>query len=115
MDYFNISGQVAIVTGASRGLVRLISLGYGEAGAKVVCVSRSKDAIEETAAMITDKGGEAIAIPCDIKDSKDIESMVELTIKKYERRGCLACGLSDPSRLNGMQELFKHTRSDGTV
>lgn len=85
MDYFNIKGKVIIITGGSRGLGRAMSLGFGEAGAKVVVVSRSKQLIEETADEIIKKGGEAIAIPADVKSVTDIEKVAKDTIDKFGR------------------------------
>ncbi len=84
IDTFRLSGKVAIVTGGSRGLGRAIAIGYGEAGAKVVVVSRSKD-IEETAHEITKRGGDAMALPLDITEERNIKTMINMSIDEFGR------------------------------
>jgi NAD(P)-dependent dehydrogenase (short-subunit alcohol dehydrogenase family) len=54
---------VAFVTGASRGTGREIALTFAEQGASVGCAARSEDAIAETAEMVREAGGEAVAVP----------------------------------------------------
>lgn len=85
MDYFNLAGKVAIVTGGSKGLGRTMALGLGAAGAKVVVVSRTKQLIEETADEIIKQGGEAIAVPADVKDAQSITNVIDETIGKFDR------------------------------
>lgn len=58
----DLSGKVAIITGASRGIGQSIAEQYAQAGAKVVLASRKQDALDEVAASIKENGGEALAI-----------------------------------------------------
>jgi 2-deoxy-D-gluconate 3-dehydrogenase len=83
IDRFKLDEKVAIVTGGSKGLGRAIAIGMGEAGAKVVVVSRTKNLIEETANEIISYGGEAIAIPVDVKNEDDIKKAVNETIDTF--------------------------------
>jgi len=85
LDQFRLSGRIAVVTGGSKGLGRAMALGLAEAGATVAVVSRTKGLIEETAAEIIRNGGEAIAIPADVKSEEDIERMTALVAGKYGR------------------------------
>ena len=88
MDYlekFRMAGKVAIVTGASKGLGKAMASGLGECGAKVVAASRSLDLIEATADSIIKKGGEAIAVPVDVKRQQSIERLVAVTKDYYGR------------------------------
>jgi len=78
-----LNGQVAVVTGASRGLGKGIALGLGEAGATVYVTGRSANdgktslpgTIEETAAEVTRLGGEGIAVYCDHRVDGDVEAL----------------------------------------
>jgi len=85
IDKFKLDGKIAIVTGGSKGLGRAIAIGMGEVGAKVVVVSRTKNLIEETASEIISHGGDAIAIPVDVRNEDDIENAVNQTIGTFGR------------------------------
>src|SRR2546426_111271 len=56
-----LEGKVAIVTGASKGIGRVMSLRFAREGARVVCAARSADLVKETAAQVSAAGGQAIA------------------------------------------------------
>ncbi|MGO9138104.1 MAG: SDR family NAD(P)-dependent oxidoreductase [Syntrophales bacterium] len=85
LDQFNLTDKVAIVTGGSKGLGRAMAIGLAGAGAKTVVVSRSKNLIEETAQEIVKAGGEAIAIPVNVRSDIDIERMAQAVGKKFGR------------------------------
>jgi NAD(P)-dependent dehydrogenase (short-subunit alcohol dehydrogenase family) len=70
-----LAGQVAIVTGASRGIGRAIAQRCAQEGAKVALVARGADQLERAAAEIRDKGGTALAIPADVTDRTAAEAM----------------------------------------
>jgi NAD(P)-dependent dehydrogenase (short-subunit alcohol dehydrogenase family) len=55
---YDLSGKVAIVTGGGKGIGRAIALGLAECGARSVLCSRTKEDLDQTAADITEKGGE---------------------------------------------------------
>src|SRR3954454_23186293 len=73
----DLSGQPAIVTGASRGIGKAIALRLAAAGAKVACVARSADKLKETAEAIAAAGGTAEVHPCDVTDSAAVSKLVE--------------------------------------
>ncbi len=81
----DLSDQVAIVTGASRGLGKSMALALGRNGASVACVARSVDKLSETVAAITDVGGQAEAYECDVTDRESVEKVVESTVEKWNR------------------------------
>lgn len=81
----DLSEQVAIVTGASRGIGKAIALRLAAAGAKVACVARSVDKLAETVAEITAAGGVADSIPCDVADSDAATKLVEGVAEKWGR------------------------------
>ncbi len=80
VDY---SGQSAIVTGASRGIGKAIALALGHAGAKVACVARNKEKLQETVATITAGGGTAVVAPCDVTDSAAVSQVIDQTIDTW--------------------------------
>ena len=82
---FRLDGQVAIVTGAGRGIGAAIAEAYAEAGAHVVCAARSRDQIERTAAAARRHGVRALAVPCDVLERAQLEQLVEATLKEFGR------------------------------
>jgi dehydrogenase/reductase SDR family member 4 len=87
----DLSGKVAVVTGSSRGIGRATVEAYSKAGAKVVVSSRSADACEPVAAMLRERGGDAIAIPCHVGRKEQLEALVQKTLEKYGQIDVLVC------------------------
>jgi NAD(P)-dependent dehydrogenase (short-subunit alcohol dehydrogenase family) len=85
LENFKVVDEVAIVTGGSKGLGRAMAIGLAECGAKVVVASRTVSLIEETANEIIKKGGQAIAVPVDVKNPQSIEQMVDQVMEQYGR------------------------------
>jgi 3-oxoacyl-[acyl-carrier protein] reductase len=74
-----LTGKVAVITGAGRGIGRAIALSYGHEGAAICCVSRTLSEISAAAKEISDSGGQAIAIEADVSDCSSVESMYAQT------------------------------------
>jgi NAD(P)-dependent dehydrogenase (short-subunit alcohol dehydrogenase family) len=88
---FNLTGQVAVITGSSRGIGRSAAEIMASLGAKVVISSRKADSCEEVAAAIRTAGGEAIVIPCNISRRDEVEGLVDATLKQWGRLDTLVC------------------------
>jgi NAD(P)-dependent dehydrogenase (short-subunit alcohol dehydrogenase family) len=88
---FDLSGQVAVITGSSKGIGRAAAEIMASLGAKVVVSSRKADACEAVAAAIRNGGGEAMVIPCNISRKQEIEDLVKGTLKHWGRIDTLVC------------------------
>ena len=85
-NYFDLSGQVAVVTGASTGLGVQMAEALANQGATIVLLARRQNLVEENAAKITEKFGvPATGLPCDITNTEVVESVVDQIIEKYGR------------------------------
>lgn len=73
----SLQGQVAIVTGASRGIGRAIALELARQGAAVACVATQKGNAEPTANEIEAAGGKAVAYGLDVSDAEAVQQFVE--------------------------------------
>ncbi|MEM7346472.1 MAG: glucose 1-dehydrogenase [Chloroflexota bacterium] len=95
-----LSGKVAIVTGAAKGIGEAIALRYGQEGASVVVCDIDGDGANETAAAIKAAGGEATAVACDISDEDQVDEMVATTLDTYGRVDILVnnAGLISPMK-----------------
>ena len=81
----DLSGQVAIVTGASQGLGRSCAEALAASGATVALVARSADKLDEVAAGIRAAGGTAEVFPCDVMKAEDVQGVVETVVEKLGR------------------------------
>ena len=88
---FDLSGQVAVITGSSKGIGRAAAEIMASLGAKVVVSSRKADACEVVAAAIRSGGGEAMVIPCNISRKQEVEGLVKGTLKHWGRIDTLVC------------------------
>ena len=85
-NYFDLSGQVAIVTGASGGLGVQMAKALANQGAKIVVMARRQEKIEAVAKEICDEFGvETLAIKCDITDTDNVEAAIDEVLEKCGR------------------------------
>ena len=78
-----LQGKVAVVTGASRGLVKAIAQTFAREGAKVVLAARSQKDIEQNAAKLQAEGHETTTFVCDVSDPKQVEALARFAIQTY--------------------------------
>ncbi len=85
-QYFDLSGQVAVVTGASTGLGVQMAEALANQGANIVCLARRKQLCDENAAKIKSTYGvDAIGISCDITDTKQVDAAVKEIMDHFGR------------------------------
>jgi len=84
-NLFDLSGDVAVVTGAGRGIGEGIATVLASAGARVVCAARREAEIERVAAAIRADGGHAIAVPTDVTDDAAVEALGQAAIDEWGR------------------------------
>src|SRR5215471_4031452 len=78
-----LSGQVAIVTGAGRGIGHAIALAYARAGAAVCCAARTVAEIQQTVQAIVAAGGQGLAMPTDVTQRAAVQQMVQRTVETF--------------------------------
>jgi NAD(P)-dependent dehydrogenase (short-subunit alcohol dehydrogenase family) len=93
MSLFDMTGQVALITGSSRGIGKAIAEEMAEQGAKVVISSRKQLPCDEVAAALNAKHGEgtAIAVPANISSKEELQNLVDETRKAFGKITALVC------------------------
>jgi 7-alpha-hydroxysteroid dehydrogenase len=86
LDRFALTGQVAVITGAGRGIGAATAIAYAEAGADVVISSRHRDQLEAVAVRVEEAGRRAVVVPADLSDP---EAAAALAGTAYEELGRL--------------------------
>ena len=81
----NCAGKVAFVTGAANGIGRAATLAFARVGVSVVAADVSERGNQETARMIEEAGGRALAITCDVSRDHDVKAALDNTIESFGR------------------------------
>ncbi len=103
----HLDGQVAIVTGASRGIGRAVAIALAKVGAKVVInYAGNAEAAEEVRTFIADNGGQAITVKADVADADAVDSLVKQAIDTYGKIDILVnnAGITRDSLLMRMKD-----------
>lgn len=80
-----LHGKIAVVTGGGRGIGRAIALAYAREGADLVLASRSKEALEETRAMVEALGRKALVVPMDIRQEENVRNLATQALGHFGR------------------------------
>jgi NAD(P)-dependent dehydrogenase (short-subunit alcohol dehydrogenase family) len=79
------AGKVAFVTGAANGIGRAAALAFAHQGASVVVTDVSEQNNQDTARMIQELGGHALAVRCDVSRGEDVQRALNATIETFGR------------------------------
>ena len=99
-----LEGRVAVLTGASKGIGRALSLRFAREGAAVVCAARSADLVKETAAQVKAAGGRAVAIVCDAAKEDDVRRLVAAGLKEFGKIDTLVNNAGDSGVTKPVQD-----------
>ena len=81
----DLTGEVALVTGSSRGFGYLLARAFGRQGCRVVICARDAGELERARAALSGEGIETLAIPCDVSDQAQVEAMVQQATAHFGR------------------------------
>ena len=99
-----LEGQVAVITGAGRGIGRAIALAYAREGARLALAARSEEELAETEAEVTAQGSEAIAVRTDITSQIATQRLVRRTVERFGRIDLLVNNAGIPGPIGALQD-----------
>jgi NAD(P)-dependent dehydrogenase (short-subunit alcohol dehydrogenase family) len=99
-----LDGKVAIITGASKGIGRVLSLCFAREGAAVICAARSAELVRETAELVQRAGGRALAVTCDASKEGDVRRMVDAGVRAFGKLTTLINNAGDGGPTRPVEE-----------
>jgi gluconate 5-dehydrogenase len=111
-NLFDLTGKVAIVTGAGAGLGVTFSTALAEAGASVVCADINGENAEKTAADLTGQGFKAVGVAANVANEVEVEAMVQTAVDSFggvdilvNNAGIAAVGPAEETTLDDWQRV----------
>lgn len=111
VESFDITGRVAVVTGASSGLGVAFAEGLAGAGARVVVAARRRDRIEQLAERLAAAGAETLAVECDVSQQKDVERLANRTVERFGQADILVNNAGVARVVPALEESLESFRS----
>ena len=99
-----LEGKVALITGASKGIGRVMSRLFAQEGAAVICAARTRDLVEETAGLVKTAGGRAIAVTGDAATEADVQRMIEAGVRAFGKLDVLINNAGDGGPTKRVQD-----------
>jgi len=99
-----LAGKVALITGASKGVGRVMSRIFAGEGAAVICAARSRDLVEETTALVKADGGRAIAVVGDAAVEADVLRIMQAGVKAFGKLDILVNNAGDGGPTKPVQD-----------
>ena len=112
IDQFRLTGQVAIITGAGKGIGKAIALAFAEAGANVVCAARTEADIQSTVTEARALGVNALAVATNTKSEKQLAHLVATTVNEFGQINILVNNAGGAMPNNPMQTTAEQFNSD---
>src|SRR2546428_10918812 len=99
-----LEGKVGLITGASKGVGRVMSRLFAGEGAAVVCAARSRDLVEETAGLVKAAGGRAVAVTGAAAVGAAVRRLVEAAVKTFGKLDTLVNNAGDGGPTKPVQD-----------
>ena len=99
-----LDGQVAVITGAGRGIGRAIALAYAREGARLVLAARSGSELEQAVGAVSELGGQAIAVPTDVTSQAQAERLAQAAVERFGRIDVLVNNAGIPGPVGPLQD-----------
>lgn len=101
-----LDGRVAIVTGASKGIGRVLCQMFAREGARVICAARSADLVHETVGLVKAEGGEGVAVVGDVSREDEVRRLVQAAVQAFGRITTLINNAGDGGPTRAIQDYL---------